>query len=130
MDGKTVTSESTIRRVSNDWEIKGVDDFNGDGKSDILWRNSATGQAYIYQMDGLNISEESSIGEPYTTPDNKKSYWNIVGAGDYNGDSKADILWRHNGGTAYIWNMDGFKTTSEQLIRIADNSWQAVSSTF
>jgi Ca2+-binding RTX toxin-like protein len=130
MDGKTVTSEGTIRTVSNDWAIKGVDDFNGDGKSDILWRNSVTGQSYIYQMDGMKIDQESSIGEPYTTPENKKSYWNIVGAGDYNGDSKADILWRHNDGTAYIWNMDGFKLSSEQALRTVDNSWQTVSSTF
>jgi Ca2+-binding RTX toxin-like protein len=130
MDGKAVTAEGTIKTVSSDLAIKGVDDFNGDGKSDILWRNSATGQSYIYQMDGLNIAQESSIGEPYTSAENKQSYWNIVGAGDYNGDSKADILWRHNDGTAYIWNMDGFKTTSEQSIRTAENSWQVVSSIF
>ncbi len=33
-------------------------DFNGDGKADILWRNTATGDNYIYFMDGLTIASE------------------------------------------------------------------------
>ena len=35
-------------------------DYNGDGKSDILWRNSATGQNWMYLMDGATIA--SSLG--------------------------------------------------------------------
>jgi hypothetical protein len=126
MNGFSITSEKSIRTVNTNWVIEGVDDFNGDSKSDILWRNSVTGQAYIYQMDGLAITNESSIGEPYTTADHKQSYWSIAGTGDYNGDSKADILWRHTDGTAYVWNMDGFATIGEGAIRQVNNSWQIV----
>jgi hypothetical protein len=31
----------------------------------------------------------------------------VWGAGDFNGDSKSDILWQHDNGTAAIWTMDG-----------------------
>ena len=37
------------------WVVAGTGDFNGDGKSDILWRNTVTGETYIYLMDGLTL---------------------------------------------------------------------------
>ena len=33
--------------------------------------------------------------------------WTIQGVGDFNGDGKADILWRHSSGLVYIWLLDG-----------------------
>ena len=34
------------------------------------------------------------------------------GTGDYNGDSKADILWQNTDGTPGVWLMDGFTMTA------------------
>ena len=36
------------------WHIKGTGDFNGDGKSDILWQND-DGTPAIWLMDGMNV---------------------------------------------------------------------------
>src|SRR5213076_2555874 len=36
-------------------------DFSGDGRSDVLWRNSATGENYIYLMNGLTVASQGSI---------------------------------------------------------------------
>jgi hypothetical protein len=36
-------------------------DFDGDGKSDILWRRTPSGTVAIWLMDGLTIS---SVGAP------------------------------------------------------------------
>jgi hypothetical protein len=33
--------------------------------------------------------------------------WHAVGAGDFNADGKADILWQNNDGTPAVWLMDG-----------------------
>ncbi len=34
------------------WRAVGTGDFNGDGNSDILWQNTNTGQASVWEMDG------------------------------------------------------------------------------
>ncbi|MBR1120173.1 VCBS repeat-containing protein [Bradyrhizobium lablabi] len=74
-------------------------DFDGDGKSDILWRNDA-GTVQTWNMDGGNLLGAASLG---TIP----SAWKVEGTGDFNGDGKSDILWRNDSiGVAQIWDMD------------------------
>jgi hypothetical protein len=34
-----------------DWHVRGIGDFNGDGKSDVLWQNDNGGVA-LWQMNG------------------------------------------------------------------------------
>jgi hypothetical protein len=36
------------------WNIVGTGDFNGDGKVDILWRNTSSGQNAVWYMDGVS----------------------------------------------------------------------------
>src|SRR5260221_5055564 len=55
-------------------------DFNGDGRSDILWRNSMTGENVIWLMNGAAISSSvtfATVADPN---------WSIAGVGDFNGD--------------------------------------------
>ena len=33
--------------------------------------------------------------------------WGVAGVADFDGDGKADILWRKDDGAASIWRMDG-----------------------
>jgi FG-GAP-like repeat/RTX calcium-binding nonapeptide repeat (4 copies) len=124
MDGIAVTANNEVRQVDNSWAIEGVDDFNGDGKSDILWRNNNTGSTYIYLMNGTTVSNEGEVG---IVPTNQG--WNIAGTGDYNGDAKADILWRNNNGLTYLWTVDGLSKLAEGAIRTVDNSWQIAAPT-
>ena len=73
--------------------------FNGDGKADILWRNSA-GDVDMWLMDGFSITSGTTIANIWTG-------WAIVGTGDFNADRRADILWRDTSGSVSIWFMDG-----------------------
>ena len=44
------------------WKAIGTGDFNGDGISDILWQNTSTGQAAIWEMNGT--TDRRRGGEP------------------------------------------------------------------
>src|SRR2546422_1001633 len=66
-----------------------VYDFSGSGKSDILWRNSSTGQNVLWLMNGATVASAPALA---TVADLN---WTIAGARDFNGDGKADILWRN-----------------------------------
>jgi len=71
-------------------------DFNGDHRSDILWRHD-NGQF----GDWLADANGNFTGNPVLT--GVSADWHIVGTGDFNGDGKDDILWRHDSGTIGDW---------------------------
>ena len=67
----------------------------------------------------------SVIGFAYLTTITDTS-WQIGGTGDFNGDGKVDILWRHYGaGTNALWYMNGSAITGNAyLITITDINWR------
>jgi hypothetical protein len=77
-------------------------DFNGDGKTDLVWRNYATGQNAIWSMNGTTFSEGT-----FTTPVSDIN-WSLASTGDFNGDGKSDLVWRNYvTGENGIWIMNG-----------------------
>jgi FG-GAP-like repeat len=117
MDGATQAATGTVGKVSTDWKIAGTGDFNGDTKSDILWRND-DGSVVLWQMNGLNLLSKSNLN-PYPVVDNS---WKITGIGDFNGDTKSDILWRNDNGSVDIWLMNGSNVLSTSFVSSVENS--------
>src|SRR5258708_19048992 len=95
-------------------------DFNGDGKSDILWHNSATGSNSIWLMNGTTISGGATNLATVTDLN-----WRIAGSGDFDGDGKSDILWRHGAtGEISIWFMNGATILSAPVFgAVTDLNW-------
>ena len=83
-----------------DWAIQGEGDTNGDGKADLVWRNTSTGATAVWLMDG-----STKIGEGF--PGGGGLNWTIKHVGDVDGDGKADLIWREAQGLVAIWLMDG-----------------------
>jgi hypothetical protein len=87
------------------WSIAGVGDFNGDTRSDVLWRN-ASGELTEWQMTGATISASGDVtsGGVAVRPD---ASWSAAAIGDFNGDGRKDILWRNSSGEVTAWLMNG-----------------------
>ena len=82
---------------SEGWAVIGLGDFDGDSRTELLWRNSNSSQVSSWTMAGayLNFGPESDG-------------WSVVDIGDYDGDGLAELLWR-NSITSQVssWTMAG-----------------------
>src|SRR5256885_1313827 len=127
MNGLTIVSQGSLNALDDQaWQVQGIGDFDGDGKADILWRNSATGENDIYLMNGLTIAAQGvvNIVEP-------SSLWELKGIGDFDGDGKADILWRNSAtGENDVYLMNGWAIASRGMLDpLADPYWMPKSAT-
>jgi hypothetical protein len=99
-------------------------DFNGDGTSDILFRNNANGATWVAEMDQGSLANWSSLGSSSTS-------YRAVGVGDFNGDGTSDVLVRNaaNGDTwsAEVsdgnfagWHQIGSSNTAFSVVGVGD----------
>jgi hypothetical protein len=89
-------------------------DFNGDRKSDILFRNT-NGNVALWQMNG-GTATPSLINS-------LSSDWTIAGTRDFNSDAKTDILLRNTNGSVALWQMNGSTITQGSSINSLSSDW-------
>src|SRR5205807_8813261 len=109
-DSAAIQASTALKTVAHD--------LTGDGRSDILWRNASTGENYLYPMNGTTILAAEGYLRQVADPN-----WKIAGVGDFDGDGKADILWRNSArGQNYLYLMNGttIKPTEVYLRKVAD----------
>jgi hypothetical protein len=95
-----------------------VTDYNGDGKSDVLWYQATLGAVGVWLMNGAFVSSVGIPGEAGTN-------WQISGTGDFDGDGKTDILWQDGTtGEVSIWLMNGTAIASIGFPGTVSNNWQ------
>ena len=84
--------------VPNDWHVAGLGDFNGDGRSDILWQNNdGTVREWLGQSNGGFAGNLTYVNF------NPGPGWHVAGTGDFNGDGMSDVLWHNDGGWVREW---------------------------
>jgi uncharacterized protein (DUF2147 family) len=95
-------------------------DFNGDNKSDLIWRESSTNTNGFWLLDGVVFST-AALTSPAPTPDLN---WVIASSGDFNGDGQRDLLWRNNAtGENLVWLMNGTTSLSSVALPSAPAGW-------
>jgi hypothetical protein len=83
------------------WRVVGVGDFNGDGKSDLVFQNQTTNQVAVWYMNGPTYT--GGIVLPFTPP----AGWTVAGVGDLNADGLPDLVFQNqNSGQIALWYMN------------------------
>ena len=122
--GNDVNFYSTI---ATSWQVVGIGDFNGDGRDDLLWRNSSTGET----TDWLGQANGGFAGNDANALSTIGTSWQVAATGDFNGDGNSDILWRDNTGamtTALGQFNGGFASNAANFWTTISTSWQIVGS--
>ena len=122
--GFTPNDANAATSVPTNWSVVGVGDFNGDGRDDILWRNTV-GQLsdWLGQANGGFVGNDANAFT--TVPTN----WHVAGTGDFNGDGRDDILWRNDAGQLSDWlgtANGGFAPNDANAFASAPTSWHIV----
>jgi len=115
MNGLTRTSYANLANTVSDasgWKFVAADDFNYDGKTDIVWHNGTTGYTQIWYLDdALNLLNWPSLDTRYLVTD--ASGWTFAGTGDFNHDGRTDVIWRQGStGTMQMWYLNGVTMTT------------------
>jgi hypothetical protein len=95
-----------------------VGDVNGDGKVDVLWRNTSSGMVAVWLMNGRTMASYGFLGGvPFD--------WEIKQVSDMNGDGKADVVMQHRtSGMVAVWLMNGLSINSVGFPGSTPTNWK------
>ena len=119
MNGAQVAQSVDLGPVSLNWTVAGIGDFDSNGSTDLLWRDTA-GDVAIWLMNGTTIASSTVLN-------NLPLSWTIGQTGDYNGDGKSDILWVDNTGNVGIWFMNANSVASVSFYGNLGTNWSVQS---
>ena len=109
------------------WKLSATGDFDGDGKADVLWRNTTSQKLVIWTMNG-NAKTGNIIPSPDQAVD---ANWEVTGAADFNGDGHRDMLWyNQTSGKIVLWLMNASvaRVTGQftNPSTVGNNNWRVV----
>jgi subtilisin-like proprotein convertase family protein len=120
LENGVVTGSTVIGTPTTGWFLSASGDINGNGVSDMIWRNSSTGQIAVWFLDSnLTVVGTATVG---VVGDQN---WQIVDAADANGNGTADLLW-YNGSTSSVvqWLLNADATVAgTRTIAVAPADW-------
>ncbi len=104
-------------------------DFDGNGKTDVLWQNDSTRQVGVWYMGGAQGNQFQSFGwlaNPGVTG------WSVVSMADLDGNGKPDLIWQNDATRQVVaWYMGGAKGEQYQSFAWLQSSnmpgWSLVS---
>jgi hypothetical protein len=129
LNGYAVTGRGTVVVARTDslatfvapWSLVSSRDFNGDGQTDLVWHNGATGETQLWYLNGRGVIGRTRVlGETGRTA-MVGAPWRITGSNDFDGDGSADLLWHNEAtGESQIWFMNGRSVVRRATVEARD----------
>lgn len=117
MQGEQVISRTQIAIEADiNWQAVGREDYDGDGRADLLMRNSETGHWHVYLLNGNTIKSDGPLNL------SRSLAWEVQSNGDYDGDGKGDVLIRNTNGRWYIYFLDGLNIKGNAKISLPEDA--------
>ncbi|WP_406740140.1 FG-GAP-like repeat-containing protein [Streptomyces atratus] len=117
--GAAVTPSTAYTSLGTGWNqydvLTSPGDISGDGRADLIARQSSTGDVYLYKATSTGkLSAKVKIASKWT------SYKKVLGAGDLNGDGYGDLLVQDRSNE--LWRYDGTATGKfKSRVKVFDN---------
>jgi hypothetical protein len=124
----TVVATNTISSTTSDPAVltvlpnaaapgKTLGDFDGDGKADLIWTNTQTGERSMWLMNGSGMKAGATLGVVPVE-------WVVSATADFDGDGKADIFWTNTvTGDRAIWLMNGSVMQTNTFMGTVPTDW-------
>jgi uncharacterized protein (DUF2141 family) len=88
-----------------DYSFAARNDFNGDGRSDLMWRYTGATTPNVRWSFMNGITRSSSYYQTLNTA------YRVVATGDFNGDGKVDLVWRSGSASQLLFWMSNNGTS-------------------
>ncbi len=136
MNGAAKAAESRLSPEAvpdPNWRLVGAADADGDGKTDLYWRQQLSGRNVVWRMGGL-IRVSGDFTAPSTLADTNWYVGAVADLGtspaDATPDGRPDLVWRHAvSGRNVVWFMNGLVRTGGAYTSpdaLVDANWRVV----
>ena len=119
MQNFNILSATVVATVPAGWRVRGIGDFDGDLRSDILLQNTISGDVAVWLMNGASIRLGAIVaGVPPA--------WEVRAVADTNGDGRSDIvLQNRDSRDVAVWLMapNGYDIQTGAIVNSLAPGW-------
>lgn len=124
MDGLSIKDSFDMPKMSSccGWLFNGSGDFNNDGYNDVIIRNIASGEWYIYNLKGSQMVSRGYV------PIESAIYIGVQAVADFNNDGYDDVLLRNEKTGEWTMSLIQNRTLIQEYLPPMSKvlSWQLV----